>query len=160
MRFRNIFGYLLGFAVFVLLIPLLMWMASGCVIQGVLWLICPLITAPVGMALSVWSIVHMKRVGKGNPMDAFNHEIAPRTKHLMTDGPYKICRNPMLLGVFIYYAGIVVCLHTWQAAAIFAAFFAIMAVQVSREEKRLEKDFGDAYREYKKKTRRLIPFVW
>ena len=78
----------------------------------------------------------------------------------MIDGSYKICCNPMLLGVLVYYGGIVVCLHTWQAAAIFASFFAIMAVQVSREEKRLEKDFGDAYRDYKKKTRRLIPFVW
>lgn len=32
----------------------------------------------------------MKHVGKGNPFDAMGHEVAPRTKHLMTDGPYKI----------------------------------------------------------------------
>ena len=40
-----------------------------------------------GLSLSIWSIVHMKRVGEGNPFDAYNHEVAPRTKHLMTDGP-------------------------------------------------------------------------
>ena len=99
-------------------------------------------------------------VGKGNPMDAFNHEIAPRTRELMTRGPYRICRNPMLLGVFIYYAGILICLRSWQATVIFAAFFAIMMLQVSKEEKRLEQDFGDDYREYKKKTKKLIPFIW
>ncbi len=36
----------------------------------------------------------MKIVGKGHPMDPFNHEIGTRTSELMTDGPYKICRNP------------------------------------------------------------------
>jgi protein-S-isoprenylcysteine O-methyltransferase Ste14 len=40
----------------------------------------------------------MKLRGKGNPMDAFGHEVAPRTQHLMTDGPYRLNRNPMLTG--------------------------------------------------------------
>jgi len=35
-----------------------------------------------------------------------------------------------------------------------------MMVQVGREEKRLEEDFGDAYRAYKAKTKKLIPFIW
>lgn len=35
------------------------------------------ILAVVGIGLSVWSIVYMKRVGQGNPFDAFNHEVAP-----------------------------------------------------------------------------------
>jgi hypothetical protein len=28
----------------------------------------------------------MRIVGKGNPFDAYGHELAPRTKHLMTSG--------------------------------------------------------------------------
>lgn len=93
-------------------------------------------------------------------MDAFNHEVAPRTINLMTEGPYRLCRNPMLLGVIIYYIGIIICLGTWQSAAVFAVYFAIMMVQVKREEERLEADFGDAYREYCKKTSKLIPYIW
>ncbi|MBR5739981.1 MAG: isoprenylcysteine carboxylmethyltransferase family protein, partial [Firmicutes bacterium] len=76
------------------------------------------------------------------------------------DGPYRICRNPMLLGVFIYYLGLVICLESWKALVVFAVYFAIMMVQVDREEKRLEADFGEEYIEYKKNTRKLIPFVW
>ena len=159
-KIRNLSGYLLGLVMFIILIPAMMWLASGCAIPGAPWFISLAVAAPVGIGLSVWSIVHMKLVGKGNPMDAFNHEIAPRTRILMTDGPYKICRNPMLLGIIIYYCGIVIWLHSWQGAAIFAAFFLIMAVQVHKEEKRLEQDFGDAYRNYKKSTKKLIPFVW
>ena len=58
-----------------------------------------IILAIIGIGLSIWSIVYMKNVGGGNPFDAFNHEVAPRTSSLMTDGPYGICRNPMLLGM-------------------------------------------------------------
>ena len=93
-------------------------------------------------------------------MDAFNHEVAPRTSRLMTRGPYRLCRNPMLLGVFIYYIGLLVYLRSWQAAAVFVLYAVIMMVQVNREEKRLEEDFGEEYREYKKRTKKIIPFVW
>ena len=116
--------------------------------------------AAVGIGLSVWSIVYMKKVGKGNPLDAFNHEIAPRTVNLMTEGPYRICRNPMLFGVLIYYIGLLICLQTWKAFAVFMIYFAIMMVQVNREEQRLENDFGESYRDYCKKTKKLIPFIW
>lgn len=108
----------------------------------------------------LWRIIYMKNVGEGNPMDAFNHEVAPRTVNLMTDGPYRLCRNPMLLGVFIYYVGVIICLGTWQSAAVFAAYFAIMMIQVKREEERLKQDFGEAYEEYCRKTSKLIPHIW
>ncbi len=157
---RNFIGYIMGLVLFILLIPAIMWKASGDFGFGIGHVIVLILLGVVGIALSVWSIVYMKNVGKGNPMDAFNHEVAPRTSELMTEGPYKICRNPMLLGVFIYYLGVVIFLHSWQAVVIFAAYIAIMMVQVSREEKRLEEDFGEAYKEYKKNTRKLIPFIW
>ena len=76
-------------------------------------------------------------------MDAFGHEVAPRTQHLMVDGPYKINRNPMLTGTLIYLVGAAVWLWTWQSCAVFVAFFAIMMVQVLSEEKRLRRDFGE-----------------
>ena len=93
-------------------------------------------------------------------MDAFNHEVASRTSNLMTDGPYRICRNPMLLGVFVYYIGLLIYLRSMKAVVVFVLFFAVMMVQVSSEEKRLEQDFGEEYREYKERTKKLIPFIW
>nr|MCR4564624.1 isoprenylcysteine carboxylmethyltransferase family protein [Bacteroidales bacterium] len=70
-------------------------------------------------------------------------EIAPRTRHLMTDGPYKMSRNPMLSGTYLYYAGVVVALWTWWALLVFAAVAGLMMLQVRSEEKRLEADFGE-----------------
>lgn len=109
-----------------------------------------------GLALSIWSIVYMKKVGGGNPFDAYNHELAPRTKHLMTDGPYKYTRNPMLVGVYIYDIGVLLWLHSYWALIVFSMEVILLTRQVMSEEKRLETDFGEEYLEYKKRVRRYF----
>lgn len=159
-KLREIAGYVLGGLMFVLLIPTLMWLASGRPNLGDIpvWrIVVAIVLGVLGIALSVWSIVYMRRKGNGNPMDAFGHEVAPRTRHLMTDGPYRLSRNPMLTGSFVYYVGVCVCLWTWQALLVFVAFIAIMLLQVRSEEKRLLRDFGAEYEEYCKRTGRFWP---
>ena len=157
-KLREFIGYLLGGLLFVALMPTLMWLASG---RPALW---PVGTAKVivaiililgGLSLSIWTIIYMKQRGKGNPMDAFGHEVAPRTKHLMTDGPYRLNRNPMLTGTLTYLAGVMVWLWTWQALLVWCLFFAIMLTQVISEERRLRRDFGDEYIDYCRHTRRF-----
>ena len=125
MSSRNILGYLLGALLFVALMPTLMWLASGMpqiVHIGDLRASVTGLLIIGGLSLSVWTIVYMKRRGKGNPMDAFGHEVAPRTQHLMTEGPYRLNRNPMLTGTLTYLAGFVVWLWTWQSAVVWVAF--------------------------------------
>lgn len=160
-QIREIFGYLLGFLMFIVGIPAIMWLASGKPELGFncSWnVIVGIIIVFSGLILSVWTIIYMKVVGRGNPMDAFDHEIAPHTQHLMTGGVYRICRNPMLLGTFLYLAGIVLLLFSWQSAVVWVIFVIIMSFQVSSEEKRLERDFGQEYLDYKKRTGRFTPW--
>ena len=146
---KQVLGYFLGFAIFIAGIPAVMWLVSGRpafadIPAGRLYLSA--LIAVAGLSLSVWSIIYMKRVGKGNPFDAMGHEVAPRTRHLMTDGPYKLSRNPMLSGTYLY----------WWALLVFASVAGLMMLQVRSEEKRLEADFGEEYLEYKKRTGRFI----
>ena len=62
-RVRDFFGYLLGGILFVMLIPTIMWLASG---MPTLWPVdtwrC--VVAPVvmlgGLVLSIWTIVYMR----------------------------------------------------------------------------------------------------
>ena len=155
---KEILGYLLGGVLFVGLMPTVMWLASGMppiVHIGALRASVTGVLMVGGLTLSVWTIVYMKRRGKGNPMDAFGHEVAPRTQHLMTDGPYRLNRNPMLTGTLTYLAGVVVWLWTWQALVVWVAFLASMMVQVISEERRLQRDFGEEYETYKQNTRRF-----
>jgi len=157
---KQFLGYFLGFAIFIAGIPALMWWAAGMPSCSTipLWLLCPAAVLSVaGLLLSIWSIVHMRQVGKGNPFDAMGREVAPRTKHLMTDGPYRLSRNPMLSGTYLYYIGILVALCSWWALLVFAAVVGLMSLQVRSEQKRLEADFGQEYLDYKKKTGRFFP---
>ena len=173
---KEITGYVLGFLMFVLLVPFLMWLVSG---MPDLWVIPMLkmvftgesglgalnglrmalvvLFSVLGLSLSVWSIVYMRRKGDGNPMDAFGHEVAPRTKHLMTGGPYRFSRNPMLSGIFLYLIGCGVYLWTWQAAVFFVVFVVVMLLQVRSEEQRLRRDFGEEYEAYCRRTGCFFP---
>lgn len=157
---KEIAGYVLGGVMFVVLLPTIMWLASGMPALEHIGASRAAITGMLilgGLALSIWTIVYMKRHGKGNPMDAFDHEIGPRTQHLMTDGPYRLNRNPMLTGTFIYLLGYIVWLWTWQALLVWLIFVIIMLVQVLSEEKRLRRDFGDEYEAYCRRTGRFLP---
>ena len=100
----------------------------------------------------------MKRIGKGNPFDAMGHEVAPRTQHLMTEGPYRLSRNPMLSGTYLYYNGVLIALWNGWSLLVFIIVAGLMTLQVRSEERRLETDFGDDYLEYKKRTGRFITF--
>lgn len=157
---RDFIGYLLGLIIFILGIPFIMYLASGSPdllkIGFVQWILLIIFTI-IGIGLSIWSIVYMKNVGKGNPFDAFNHEVAPRTSFLMTDGPYGICRNPMLAGVFIYHIGVLIALLSLGALIIFIIEVVIMTFQVKKEEQRLKSDFGDEYLMYMNNTYRFLP---
>ena len=156
---KNILGYLLGFLVFVAGIPALMWWVSGRPFPwspALPWAVPAAILMLVGLALSIWSIVHMRKVGEGNPFDAYNHEVAPRTKHLMTDGPYRISRNPMLLGVYIYDLGVLLWLQSWWPLLVFAVEVVFLTLQVRSEEKRLEADFEEEYLAYKQRVPRYF----
>jgi protein-S-isoprenylcysteine O-methyltransferase Ste14 len=157
-KLREIIGYMLGGLLFVGFMPVVMWLASGmptlCSIT-VSRAIVAILMIFLGLALSVWTIVYMKQRGKGNPMDAFGHEVAPRTKHLMTNGPYRLNRNPMLSGTIVYLAGVAVWLWHWQAWIVLVIFFIIMLLQVFSEERRLRRDFGEEYDDYCRHTRRF-----
>ena len=161
MNKSHIFGYLLGLLIFVIGIPALMWLVSGrpwsYVPDSLVQCIPGIFLAVCGLALSIYSIAYMRIVGKGNPFDAYGHEVAPRTKHLMTNGPYRLCRNPMLVGIYIYDAGVLVWLWSALPLLIVMAEVALLTLQVLSEEKRLEKDFGQDYLDYKKRVGRFMP---
>lgn len=157
-QIREIAGYLLGGLLFVAIIPAIIWLVSGRPVMGHVGAAKAILIGILmlgGLALSVYTIIYMKKCGKGNPMDAFGHEVAPRTQHLMTEGPYRLNRNPMLTGTLLYLAGWVVYLWSWQACVVWVAFFVIMFFQVLSEERRLRKDFGEEYEVYCHKRRRF-----
>lgn len=160
MNKSHFFGYLLGLIIFVIGIPALMWLVSGrtfpYIPDSVVLCVVAVLFAICGLALSIYSIVYMRIVGKGNPFDAYGHEVAPRTMNLMTNGPYRLCRNPMLVGIYLYDIGVLVWLWSVLPIFVFLVEVVLLTIQVHSEEKRLEKDFGKDYLDYKKRVGRYF----
>ncbi|MCX2723413.1 methyltransferase family protein [Roseibium salinum] len=76
---------------------------------------------------------------------------------LVTDGVYRITRNPMYLGLLSLLLAVAVYLGTLTALVVLPAFVWYMsAFQIRPEEERLIEIFGDDYRDYRGKVRRWI----
>ncbi len=76
---------------------------------------------------------------------------------LVTTGPYARFRNPIYLGealLLLYAAEITKSVWFVAAALIFGVL--VTALQIIPEERHLEATFGDAYLDYKSRTRRWI----
>jgi hypothetical protein len=114
--------------------------------------------APGGV-FGFWSVLEQRMVGLGGPVQVGRLELSPRTKRLVTSGPYRYTRNPMLFGACLLYLGLALALDSWAALAYLALFMSVMLGWVVRlEEKRLLEDFGDEYREYRRRTSAFVPW--
>lgn len=80
-----------------------------------------------------------------------------RTSALVTDGIYKITRNPMYLGMSLVVLGaIFITRQPVGLLALLAACAFLTKFQIKPEEKALEGLFGQDYLDYKQRVRRWI----
>ena len=80
---------------------------------------------------------------------------------LIQEGPYKRVRHPSYLGAYLVALGNAIFLQSWIGLLIAAVLMVVAYVwRIRVEEEALIDHFGDEYKEYRKSTRGLIPFVW
>ena len=108
----------------------------------------------LGFILAIWSVFVMG-IGRFN----IQPEVKSQAK-LVNKGPYKVIRNPMYTGLILFFgAGV---LNTLYIIDIFV-FLILIIVLLSKiilEEKYLAARFGTSYDDYKKKSFRLIPYIY
>lgn len=80
---------------------------------------------------------------------------------LITTGPYAIVRHPSYTGAFLAIIAGGVVLES-LIGFIISCIAMVLAyyVRIGIEEKELTAKFGDAYRQYQKRTKMIIPYVW
>ena len=81
-------------------------------------------------------------------------------ERLVTNGPYRWTRNPMYVGHLFFFAGLAVLLHSDVAAAVGLAHATWFDWRVRRDERRLEAQFGEPYRDYHRRVKRWIPGLY
>jgi protein-S-isoprenylcysteine O-methyltransferase Ste14 len=165
---KMILGYLVGGLLVIVLVPSIIYLITSAadniyrveIFRNpiIKWAIV-IILFVTGFIYGIWSLIVQNTVGQGGPVEIGNIEISPKTKNLVVSGPYKNTRNPMLFGAFLMYLAFALFLNSVTAVVIVCALFVFMlTVVVKMEEKRLLKDFGNQYEEYRKKVSLFIPW--
>jgi protein-S-isoprenylcysteine O-methyltransferase Ste14 len=84
--------------------------------------------------------------------------VVTREHHtLVTRGPYRWIRHPFYVAMALVVLGSALVAANWFVLASGAVVFTLLAVRSRVEEEQLAARFGDAYREYKKRTGRFLP---
>ena len=78
---------------------------------------------------------------------------------VVTNGPYRLVRHPGYLGAILCLIGIGLALSSLIAILLPVLFVPILVWRIGREEEMLLEEFGQDYRTYMQKTKRLIPMV-
>jgi protein-S-isoprenylcysteine O-methyltransferase Ste14 len=161
-RFKAV-AMLLGATVFVVIVLALLFLAAWLLEKRVLsvWarpleLGVSILSLAIGFFFFAWSMYMQVRIGKGTPVP-----IAPPQRLIVT-GPYALCRNPLQLGVILYYLSLGTYFGSLKIGL--AMFFLGLVLGSSYhkfvEEKELGLRFGDEYEEYRRRTPFLIPKLW
>lgn len=79
---------------------------------------------------------------------------------LVTSGIYAYCRHPMYGGLVLASAGLGLALSDDLRVALAALVFLVLDRKASYEERLLEERFGAEYAEYKKSTKKLLPYIY
>ena len=106
-----------------------------------------------GWGFVFWAVATMRRNFRIYP------EVAEGNK-LVLEGPFKTVRHPV-------YTGMIILGFVWASVSdmplgtlLWGVLIVDLVVKLGREEESLVERFGDAYREYQKSTKRLIPYIW
>ncbi len=142
-----------SFGVALLLPPLLNLLQLGQIKWPiVIWL--GLLVMLLGLGLRVWS---MRVLGA-----YYSRTLRVTTEQvIVTQGPYRILRHPGYLGTMLVWIGSGLSLGNWIAALLIALLMlAVYGYRIRSEEAMLLATFGDRYQQYRRRTWKLLPFLY
>ena len=158
----RVFALLAGAALFLVIVPVLLLWAGVSVTAAAGWtagtgralrLAAGCGAAGAGLALLVWAMLAFWFRGFGTPAPF----AAPQ--RLVTGGPFRHTRNPIMLGAVIYFFGVGSLAASLPAGAGMAGVALALGSLYHRfiEEKELRLRFGAEYEAYRRRTPFLLP---
>ena len=102
------------------------------------------------MALATWFVRTMR--GADTTLD-----VNKPVSSLVQDGPFRYSRNPGYLSLTILYAGIAILRNAlWAILLLPMVLYVIQREVIEREERYLERTFGEEYLTHKRRVRRWV----
>lgn len=108
-----------------------------------------LLTA-AGLFFSVWARAHIGRNWSGIVTIKEDHE-------LVTNGPYAIVRHPIYTGLLLAFIGSALARGEWRGVLAVAIVLVALLRKLGVEERFMQQQFGDAYRQYASRVPALVP---
>lgn len=147
MSIKKLVPYLLAFFQFLLL--------GIIVFTGPLLAKIPvlLIIELFAIAFGILAVLNM-RVG--------NFNITPKVKQhgkMVSHGIYKMIRHPMYLSILVFITPLIINHFTWFRLGMGLALLIDLILKLEYEERLLIRHF-EGYREYRKKSYKLLPFIY
>jgi protein-S-isoprenylcysteine O-methyltransferase len=107
-----------------------------------------------GLILRWWAIITLGRFFTVDVTIEKDHELVER-------GPFKFVRHPSYTGVLLAFVGFALTLRNWGAIlVILVPIFVAFGRRMRVEESALTEALGDQYRDYIRRTKRLVPGIY
>jgi protein-S-isoprenylcysteine O-methyltransferase Ste14 len=124
-----------------------LWLIYGLEVIGIALII-------FGTAMVVFGFLALRKIFQPGGF-------APRTQDvLVTQGIYSLVRNPLNAGVLSVTLGLAFAVQSLFLVALFVIYLILVLRVISIEENQLDKTFGEEYRSYSQKVKRLAPFIY
>jgi protein-S-isoprenylcysteine O-methyltransferase Ste14 len=109
-----------------------------------------LIMIALGAGIAIWGRRTMEAAGTNvNP--------ARPAKTIVSSGPFRFSRNPLYLSLTTIYLGLTLAVNTrWGFVVLIPLLVVMHRSVVLREERYLDRKFGDSYRQYRSNVRRYL----
>ena len=91
----------------------------------------------------------------------FSGLVAIQNGHrLKTDGLYRFIRHPSYAGLLVSCTGLVLVFRCWIGLFIVAGFLPLLLARIKAEEALLATAFGEEYEVYRRRTWRMVPWLY
>ena len=82
-------------------------------------------------------------------------------QQVVQSGPYRLLRHPSYTGMLVALLGAGIALDSWASVAV-AVLIPLAGIvrRIGEEEATLTRELGAAYRDYSRRTSRLVPRLW
>lgn len=111
----------------------------------------------VGLALIVVSVVIAALARRQFSQGGTSLRVEVPSTAILTTGPFRFTRNPFYLSMSMFQVGIGLALgFAWIVVMVVPVLLVIRFGVIAREERYLERKFGETYLNYKNSVRRLL----
>ncbi|MEX0828581.1 MAG: isoprenylcysteine carboxylmethyltransferase family protein [Haliea sp.] len=112
---------------------------------------------PIGIAVTLFGVTVVILINSQFKHNSTAIEPWKPTTTLITHGFYRWSRNPIYLGFCLFNIGIGVAMNSlWIVLSFLPGAILVYYIAIAREEKYLERRFGEEYLAYKRQVRRWL----